>query len=192
MSRQPTLDSISVYSRLEDEARAWATRDGGSVVELHAYGMEPDLDSEQIVSRMRAELAALWPETSSLNVVDVRSRILANAPLFATGASAQRPGVTTRAAGLRLAGDWIHLDFPTALMERALASGVSPPMTSWRARVPDASRCCPCHRADCSHPWPRRGVEDLLAADRAHVWHPYASMVDPLPVQPVVQLAACG
>ena len=124
VSRQPTLDSISVYSRLEDEARAWATRTGGSVVELHAYGMEPGLDSEQIVSRMRAELAALWPETSSLNVVDVRSRILANAPLFATGASAQRPGVTTRAAGLRLAGDWIHLDFPTALMERAAASGV--------------------------------------------------------------------
>ena len=32
--------------------------------------------------------------------------------------------MTTRAAGLRLAGDWISLDFPTALMERAAASGV--------------------------------------------------------------------
>ena len=124
-SRVSPLDSISVYSRLEDEARAWATRTGGSVVELHAYGTTAGLDEEQIVARMRAELAALWPETSSLNTLDVRWRIQANAPLFATGASALRPGVTTRAAaGLRLAGDWVHADFPTALMERAAATGV--------------------------------------------------------------------
>ncbi len=124
VSRQPTLDSISIYSRLEDESRMWAARTGGSIVELHAYGTAPDLDSDQLASKMRAELAGLWPETSTLNVIDVRCCILANAPLFASGASMLRPAVTTRAPGLRLAGDWVRIDFPTALMERAAASGI--------------------------------------------------------------------
>jgi adenosylmethionine---8-amino-7-oxononanoate aminotransferase len=33
-------------------------------------------------------------------------------------------------------------------------------------------------------------VDELLQIDRSHVWHPYAAMVDPLPVFPVA--SACG
>lgn len=36
VSREPTLDSITVYSRLERPSAEWAARTGGSVVELHS------------------------------------------------------------------------------------------------------------------------------------------------------------
>ena len=44
VSREPTLDSITVYSRLEDGARQWAGRTGGEVIELHAYAADGRAD----------------------------------------------------------------------------------------------------------------------------------------------------
>ncbi len=45
-------------------------------------------------------------------------------PAFAPGAHAERPEVTTPWPGLSLAGDFVKLSIPSALMERAAASGV--------------------------------------------------------------------
>ena len=56
ISREPTLDSVTVYSRLERPSAQWAARTGGSVVELHSYACTaPDVDTA--TARMRAELA---------------------------------------------------------------------------------------------------------------------------------------
>ncbi|MEP6695914.1 MAG: FAD-dependent oxidoreductase [Pseudonocardiales bacterium] len=124
VSREPTLDSIAVYSRFESESAAWAGATGGSVVELHAYAAERGLDAGRLAHRMRTELAGLWPETAALGIVDIDARVGTDAPAFAPGSDAIRPGVTTDAAGVRLAGDWVRLSFPSALMERAAASGM--------------------------------------------------------------------
>ncbi|MEV0606651.1 FAD-dependent oxidoreductase [Polymorphospora rubra] len=124
VSRQPTLDSITLYHRLERGARRWADRTGGSVVELHAYAC-PDLPAAVLADRMRRELATLWPETAGLPVVDLRARVGARAPAFRPGAAATRPGVHTDADRLYLAGDGIRADLPSALMERAATTGIA-------------------------------------------------------------------
>ncbi|SCG75475.1 FAD-dependent oxidoreductase [Micromonospora humi] len=124
VSRQPTLDSVTLYHRLEAEPRRWAERTGGSVVELHAYACEPDVPADELAARMLRELTALWPEVAELRVREVRARVEAQAPAFTPGSHAGRPGVRTDAEGLYLAGDGIRTEFPSALMERSAATGI--------------------------------------------------------------------
>ena len=71
-----------------------------------------------------AELTAIWPEAAGVRVLDVDAHRYTNAPGFDPGAHAHRPGVVTDARGLRLAGDWVATDVPSALMERAAVPGV--------------------------------------------------------------------
>jgi isorenieratene synthase len=123
VSREPTLDSITVYSRLERPSAQWAARTGGSVVELHSYACTaPDVDTA--TARMRAELAALWPETADAEVVHLQQRLEATAGTFPPGTASSRLAVTGEARGIRVAGDHVDTPFLTGLMERAAASGV--------------------------------------------------------------------
>lgn len=124
VSRQPTLDSVTLYHRLENEPRRWARQTGGSVIELHAYACEPGVPAEELAERMRRELVALWPEAGDLRVRELRARVEAQAPAFTPGSHAWRPGVRTDATGVYLAGDGIATDFPSALMERSAATGI--------------------------------------------------------------------
>ncbi|MGN9775985.1 FAD-dependent oxidoreductase [Micromonospora sp. H33] len=124
VSRQPTLDSVTLYHRLENEPRRWAQRTGGSVLELHAYACDPGVPAAELAERMWAELTTLWPEAARLRIRDLRARVGAQAPAFTPGSHVWRPGVRTDADGLYLAGDGIRTEFPSALMERSAATGI--------------------------------------------------------------------
>jgi carotenoid phi-ring synthase / carotenoid chi-ring synthase len=120
---QPNLDSVAVYSRLEQPSAQWARATGGSVIELHSYSC--GLDTADIAAKaMREELAALWPETADAAVVHRHDRLEATAPAFPPGSAGTRPGVRTDARGLRLAGDFVELPYLSGLMERSAMSGV--------------------------------------------------------------------
>jgi isorenieratene synthase len=123
VSREKTLDSVTVYSRLERPSAQWAAATGGSVVELHSYACTaPDVDSA--TARMRAELAALWPETADAGVVHLQQRMEATAPTFPPGSAGTRPTVVTDVPGLRVAGDGVDTTILCGLMERAAVTGV--------------------------------------------------------------------
>jgi len=118
------LDNISLYHLFEDESRDWAARTGGSVVELHAYAVPSGTPEDQIRADMLAALHELYPETRSARVLEQRFLLHQDCPAFRPGSASQRPRVVTPEPGLLLAGDFVHTDFPSALMERAVATGM--------------------------------------------------------------------
>ena len=124
VSREATLDSVTLYHRIERAAGQWARRIGGSVIELHAYAAPTGLEAAELTKRMWTELGGLWPETVDMTILHVEERVGQDAPAFNVGSDAGRPGVVTDADGLYLAGDWVRMPFPSALMERAAASAI--------------------------------------------------------------------
>ena len=119
----PLLDNISLFHDIEDESREWAARHGGSVVELHAYAVPVGTDEATIKRNMLAGLRRLYPETRTARVLDEIYLLRRDCPSFGPGETASRPGVLTAAPNLYLAGDYVRLNTPSALMERAALSG---------------------------------------------------------------------
>jgi isorenieratene synthase len=117
------LDNISLYHLFEDESREWAESSGGSVVELHAYAVDPDIPEAEMRRQLMDGLHQLYPETRDATVLEERYLVRRDCPAFAPGSFEGRPGVETPFEGLALAGDFAKLPIPSALMERAAASG---------------------------------------------------------------------
>ncbi|MBP2472573.1 isorenieratene synthase [Crossiella equi] len=117
------LDNISVLDRYEHQARDWAIRTDGSVVELHAYALPPDAVMVDIRAELLAQLHKVYPETQDAHIVDERFEVRSDCPLFLPGTHDQRLGIRTPEAFLVLAGDHVRTDLPVALMERAATTG---------------------------------------------------------------------
>lgn len=117
------LDNVSVLERYEGEAARWAARTGGSVVELHAYAVDPAAEPKEVQDELVDRLHQAYPETREARVVDARHEWRADCPMFEVGSHRRRPTVRTPHPWLTLAGDGIRCDLPVALMERAATTG---------------------------------------------------------------------
>jgi isorenieratene synthase len=118
------IDNISLYHLFEDESRAWHEVNGGAVVELHAYAIGTDTDDTELRAQLLGALHELYPETREARIVEERYLVRQDCPAFAPGSHATRPTVQTPFEGVALAGDFVKLPIPSALMERAATSGL--------------------------------------------------------------------
>lgn len=119
-------DSITLYHRIQEDYIDWATRTGGSVVELHAYCYkEKEFPTQQaLLETFEQELYEVVP---ALQQATLLHRELVNQKNFAgfpPGSHSDRPATASLAANLMFAGDWVKMPFPCGLMERAISSGL--------------------------------------------------------------------
>lgn len=117
------VDNISCVHRYQGEARRWALRTGGAVVELHAYGLPHGMAEPAARAELMGALHHLYPETRAARILDERWLLRDDCPGFPPGSWAARPEVRSPTPTVTLAGDLVRLPFPTALMERAVSSG---------------------------------------------------------------------
>jgi len=118
-------DSIAIYSQLQPQYQDWAERHQGSVIELHAYAVEPEnvLPEEEVKRIMREELNLLIPELDGASIVYDIYTMQKNFPRWAPGDYSGRPGVETPIENLFLGGDFLRLEVPANLMEAATMTG---------------------------------------------------------------------
>lgn len=124
-SRFALLDSLAIYSAFQTESAQWAARTGGCVVELHAYAIDDaNMGSAAAIANvMQQEMLLVLPELAGAKVLHREAQLQRTFTRFAPGDHARRPTTTTSVPGLLLAGDWVKIDAPVALMEGAVVSG---------------------------------------------------------------------
>jgi isorenieratene synthase len=125
VDRKRVLDSVTLYHRITDEARAWADARGGAVLELHSYALPHDIGGESEVRRsFLEELEYYFPELGDLTIFSEALQIRHDFPAFAPGQRAHRPEPKLPVEGLLMAGDWVRLPYPMTHMEAAFTSGL--------------------------------------------------------------------
>lgn len=117
------LDAVAICDRYEPEARAWAEREGGAVLELHCYAV-PDEVADESISSMLFEETVRRFDLRGARIVHGDLQLRRDFPAFHVGRHATRPTVDTGTEGLYLAGDWVEQSFPTMLMEGAFTAGL--------------------------------------------------------------------
>lgn len=125
----PPINLIGQFHLLEQECKEWSERTGGSIIEFHLYNIPgwEALDEEQVWKQIKSIFYELMPEMSTAQVIDFSMGSYSDFTSFEVGQASLAPSCTSATEqgikNLLYCGDWVRLDFPAALMEKAVASG---------------------------------------------------------------------
>ncbi|MFO0599609.1 MAG: FAD-dependent oxidoreductase [Myxococcaceae bacterium] len=122
--RKKLLDAITFYERTEAESAEYVKRHGGSVLELHSYAVPDDVRDEDVRKLLLDEMELFLPELKGAAIRDEHFQLRADFAAFHVGQHANRAVTDTGVSGLKVAGDWVKLEFPAMLMEAAFSSGL--------------------------------------------------------------------
>ncbi|XP_030848106.1 uncharacterized protein LOC115926827 [Strongylocentrotus purpuratus] len=124
------INLVVQYHLIEKKSREWSLRTGGSIIEFHLYAWSyGDVKDEDVWDTVSPTVREIYPE---IFVEDFKrlGQFVHSGTNFASFPSSLehiRPTVTFPSecgvTNLNFAGDWLHTDYPSALMERAVSTG---------------------------------------------------------------------
>jgi len=123
------LHLLAQFHLLEEESQQWAKKTGGSIIEFHFYADETiaALPRDKVWDHVKPLVLEALPELEDASLLDFTLGTYTNFTSFDVGQGSIRPSVDfpidQGIPNLLFAGDWVHVSFPSALMERAAVSG---------------------------------------------------------------------
>jgi len=123
------VNLLAQFHLMEKESAAWSEQTGGAIIEAHLYAdwKWQDMPDDQVWPTIRSTFLEILPEMANAQILDYTVGSYHNFTSFETGQGKLRPtsdfAVKQGLSNVRLAGDWVHTDYPSALMERAVSTG---------------------------------------------------------------------
>jgi isorenieratene synthase len=123
--KDPILDSVTLCQKFDIEAGRWVKDFGGGVYELHSYSVPQALMSKcELKSNFLRELYSYFPELRGSTIRQEYLQFNKDFAAFHTNLHKTRPTFKTDIENFYLAGDWVRIPIPAALMEGAFTSGL--------------------------------------------------------------------
>ena len=125
----PPINLMGQFHLLEEECKQWSKSTGGSIIEFHLYNIDDwsSFDEGQVWRNIQETFYELMPEMRVAQPIDFSMGSYEDFTSFEVGQASTAPNcVSATQQGIKnllYCGDWVSLEFPAALMEKAVVSG---------------------------------------------------------------------